>query len=159
VPVFHEREPMNVLSAVDLVTVVWALGYLESLAILSGLIAAAGLLLHLAARARSRVASYVLGQRMGVTRRAHLASLVVEVGTVAGAGLVLGLLVARVAVGLVNPLLDVNPFYPPAQLLAHPVDTLAWALVALVAVTAVCAVAAQRAADRTPPAEVMRLGG
>ncbi|HEX5493629.1 MAG TPA: FtsX-like permease family protein [Mycobacteriales bacterium] len=159
VPILFERTPVNVLQATDLVTVTWALGYLQALAVLAGLIAVAGLLLYLAARARARVASYVLGRRMGVSRRGHFASLVIEIGAMTSAGCVLGLLVARVAVGLVNPLLDVNPDYPPAELLTYPVGTLAGIGVALLATTAVCSLTAQRTADQTPPAAVMRLGG
>lgn len=158
VPIMFERTPVNVLRATDLVTVTWALDYLQALAVLAGLIAVAGLLLYLAARARARIASYVVGRRMGVTRRAHLASLVIEIGAMTGAGCVLGLLVARGAVELVNPLLDVNPEYPPSELLTYPVGTLTGIGLALLATTAVCSVTAQRAADRTPPAAVMRLG-
>ena len=51
-----------------------------------GMVAIAGLIFALAARTRRRTVSYVLSRRMGLTKAAHLRSLVIELGIVVGLG-------------------------------------------------------------------------
>lgn len=159
VSVSSSRTPGDVLSATDLVTVTWALNFLEALALLAGVIVAAGLLLYLAARQRGRVVSYVLGRRLGMARRTHLASLLLEVATALGLGWLLGLAGAAGAVWLVEPIFDVDPQYPPATSVSYPVATVIGAAAVLAAVAAACALSTQFAADRTRPAEITRLAG
>ncbi|HST64751.1 MAG TPA: hypothetical protein VLM05_06155, partial [Mycobacteriales bacterium] len=62
----------------DLYPLTWTFGYVQVLAALAGVIGVTALLLYLAARQRSRTAAYALSRRMGLTRRAHLASLLTE---------------------------------------------------------------------------------
>jgi putative ABC transport system permease protein len=69
--------PADILSQTRLYPITWTFGYLQGLAALAGAISVTGLMLYLAARQRSRLASYALGRRMGVGRGTHLASLIV----------------------------------------------------------------------------------
>jgi putative ABC transport system permease protein len=156
--VSQARTPADVLSTTDLVTVTWALDFLRALALLAGVIVAAGLLLYLAARQRRRMVSYVLGRRLGLGRRAHLASLLVELAAALGLGWLLGLVGGLVSVWLVNPIFDVNAGYPPGSTVSYPVVTIVGATVTLAVVALVCALSAQYTADRTSPAEITRIG-
>src|SRR3954447_26453639 len=119
-------------------------------------IAVGGVLLYLEARSRSRVAGYVLARRLGLTRAAHLRSLLVELGGVAAVGLVLGGLLAAAAGAGVYRRLDVDPVRPPTPLLDVPGTAIVLTAVAAAAVAALAAGHTQRAADRADPAAVLR---
>jgi putative ABC transport system permease protein len=157
--VFDTVEQQSVFEAGNLLGISWTFGYLTALAALVGLVAVGGLLLYLETRQRSRVASYALGRRMGLTRATHLRSLLAELGTLLVAALAVGVGLAWVAVLLVYRRLDVDVSRPPPPLLTVPTAALLGAAVAVVAVTTLAALYAQRAADRTNVAEVLRLGG
>lgn len=158
VAVTRVRAPDDVLAATDLVTVTWALDFLRALALLVGVIVAAGLLLYLAARQRARLVSYVVGRRLGLRRRTHLAALLVEVGAAVGLGWLLGLAGGLGSVGMVVPILDVNAQYPPPTAMAVPAGGVVGAAVVLAGLTVLCALTTQYTADRTPPATITRLG-
>jgi putative ABC transport system permease protein len=149
-------EPADVQRAANFLGVTWTFGYLSALAVFSGVIGAAGLLLYLEARSRARVSGYVMARRLGLSRAAHLRSLVLELGGVAVAGVVVGGLLAVGAVAAVYRRLDVDLVRPPTPLLDVPWPAVAGTAVATLAVAVVAALYAQHAADRADPATVLR---
>lgn len=149
-------QPSDVFTTANFLGISWTFGYLSALAVFVGVIAVGGLLLYLEARSRTRVSGYVMARRLGLSRWAHLRSMIVELGLVAVTGLVVGAALASAAVAVVYRRLDVDTLRPPTPLLDVP-----WLAVLLTAVvTALVAVAAagyaQRAADRADPATVLR---
>jgi putative ABC transport system permease protein len=152
----RELEPAGVQQSANFVGITWTFGYLSALAVFVGVIAVGGLLLYLEARSRTRVSGYVMARRLGLTRAAHLRSLLVELIGVAVAGLVLGGALAAGAVALVYRRLDVDRVRPPTPLLDVPVGALAVSAVLVVVVAGLAALYAQRAADRADPATVLR---
>jgi putative ABC transport system permease protein len=145
-----------VLQSANFLGITWTFGYLSALAVFVGVIAVGGLLLYLEARSRSRVSGYVMARRLGLSRGAHLRSLLVELGGVAVVGLLLGGVLAAGAVALVYRRLDVDLVRPPTPLLDVPWTALAASAVVVVVVAALAALYAQRAADRADPATVLR---
>jgi putative ABC transport system permease protein len=97
-----------------------------------------------------------MARRLGLTRRAHLGSLLVELGAAAVLGVVVGAALAAGAVATVYRRLDVDALRPPTPLLDVPVPAVAGTVVAAVLVALVAALYAQRAADRADPASVLR---
>ena len=148
--------PADVQRAANFLGTTWTFGYLSALAVFAGVIGAAGLLLHLEARSRTRVSGYVMARRLGLTRRAHLGSLLVELGAAAVLGVVVGAALAAGAVATVYRRLDVDALRPPTPLLDVPGPAVAGTVVAAVLVALVAALYAQRAADRADPASVLR---
>ncbi|WP_138760733.1 FtsX-like permease family protein [Modestobacter altitudinis] len=153
---FRALEPAGVLQSANFLGITWTFGYLSALAVFVGVIAAGGLLLYLEARSRSRVSGYVMARRLGLSRGAHLRSLLVELGGVSAAGLLLGGALAGGAVALVYRRLDVDLVRPPTPLLDVPWTALAAGAVVVVVVAVLAALYAQRAADRADPATVLR---
>lgn len=151
--------PHGVVDATNYLAVTWSFGYLQALAALVGLIAVGGLLLYLATRQRSRIASYAMGRRMGLTRGAHLRSLLVELGALLVAAWLLGAGLAVAAVFLVYARLDVDPTRRPPPLLTLPVIVFVASAAVVVVVVLLAALSAQRSADRADISEVMRLDG
>jgi len=148
--------PDSVQESANFLGITWTFGYLSALAVFVGVIAIGGLLLYLEARSRSRVSGYVMARRLGLTRAAHLRSLLVELAGVAVAGLLLGGVLAAGAVALVYRRLDVDRLRPPTPLLDVPWSALALSAVVVVIVAGLAALYAQRAADRADPATVLR---
>jgi putative ABC transport system permease protein len=157
--VFDFRRRDTVFAAADFLGISWTFGYLTALAALVGLVAVGGLLLYLETRQRARIASYALGRRMGLTRGSHLRSLLAELGTLLALAYVVGTTLAGAAVLLVYRRLDVDLIRPPAPLLTVPTATIVGAAAAVAVVTLLASLYAQRAADRTDVATVLRLGG
>jgi putative ABC transport system permease protein len=151
-----ELEPAGVQQTANFLGITWTFGYLSALAVFVGIIAVGGLLLYLEARSRSRVSGYVMARRLGLTRAAHLRSLLVELAGVAVAGLLLGGALAAGAVALVYRRLDVDPVRPPTPLLDVPWTALGGSALVVVVVAGLAALYAQRAADRADPASVLR---
>jgi putative ABC transport system permease protein len=149
-------EPVDVLTTANFLGITWTFGYLSALAVFVGVIAIGGLLLYLEARSRTRVSGYVMARRLGLSRGAHLRSLVVELIGVAVVGLVLGALLAGAAVAVVYRRLDVDLVRPPTPLLDVPATAVALTAVAAALVAVLAALYAQRAADRADPATVLR---
>jgi putative ABC transport system permease protein len=148
--------PADVQRAANLLGITWTFGYLSALAVFAGVIGAAGLLLHLEARSRTRVSGYVMARRLGLTRGAHLRSLLVELGAAAVLGVVVGAALAAGAVATVYRRLDVDAMNPPTPLLDVPAPAVAGTVVVAVLVALVAALYAQRAADRADPSSVLR---
>jgi putative ABC transport system permease protein len=151
--------PHGVVDATNYLAVTWSFGYLQALAALVGLIAIGGLLLYLATRQRSRIASYAMGRRMGLTRRAHLRSLLIELGALLAAAWLLGAGLAVAAVYLVYARLDVDPTRRPPPLLTLPVIVFVTSAAVIAVVVLLAAFSAQHSADRADISEVMRLDG
>ena len=147
----------DVLDVSSFLATSWTFGFLQALGVLTGLITAGGLLLYLETRQRSRRAAYALSRRMGLSRAAHLGSLLAEVGGTLLGGFAIGVGLSFVAARLVYLRLDALPTVPPVPLLRTPVPALAGTAAAVVAVTWLAAWMAQRSADRTNLAEVLRL--
>lgn len=147
----------DVLDVSSFLATAWTFGFLQALGVLTGLITAGGLLLYLETRQRSRRAAYALSRRMGLSRAAHLGSLLAEVGGTLLGGLAIGVGLSFVAARLVYLRLDALPTVPPVPLLRAPVLALAGTVMAVLAVTWLAAWMAQRSADRTNLAEVLRL--
>jgi putative ABC transport system permease protein len=148
--------PGSVQESANFLGITWTFGYLSALAVFVGVIAVGGLLLYLEARSRSRVSGYVMARRLGLTRGAHLRSLVVELAGVAVTAVLLGGALAAGAVALVYRRLDVDRVRPPTPLLDVPWTALALSAVVVVVVAGLAALYAQRAADRADPATVLR---
>jgi putative ABC transport system permease protein len=102
------------------------------------------------------VSAYVMGRRLGLSRAAHLRSLVVELTAVAVAALLLGALLAAGAVAVVHHRLDVDALRPPTPLLDLPWTTVALTAAGTLLVAALTARYAQRSGDRADPASVLR---
>jgi putative ABC transport system permease protein len=147
----------DVLDVSSFLATAWTFGFLQALGVLTGLITAGGLLLYLETRQRSRRAAYALSRRMGLSRAAHLGSLLAEVGGTLLGGLAIGVGLSFVAARLVYLRLDALPTVPPVPLLRAPLLALAGTTMAVPAVTWLAAWMAQRSADRTNLAEVLRL--
>ncbi|SCX39010.1 putative ABC transport system permease protein [Klenkia marina] len=148
--------PADVQRAANLLGITWTFGYLSALAVFAGVIGAAGLLLHLEARSRTRVSGYVMARRLGLRRSAHLRSLLVELGAAAVVGVVVGGALAACAVATVYRRLDVDLVRPPTPLLDVPWPAVAGTVAAALLVAAGAALYAQRAADRADPSSVLR---
>ncbi|QXG74893.1 hypothetical protein KUM42_13640 [Modestobacter sp. L9-4] len=155
-PTTRVIEPAQVEQRANFLGITWTFGYLSALAVFVGVIAVGGLLLYLEARSRTRVSGYVMARRLGLTRGAHLRSLVVELAGVAVLGSLLGGVLAAGAVALVYRRLDVDTVRPPTPLLDVPWSALAGSVVVVLVVAALAALYAQRAADRADPASVLR---
>lgn len=146
----------GVIDATNYVALGWTFDYLQALAVLVGIIALGALLLYLGTRQRSRTASYALARRMGLSRRAHRRSLVIELSVLLGAAYVMGVVLGGIAVGLVYRRLDPDPSRPPTALLTLPTTAVIGAGLALLAAALTAAVAAQAISDRANFGSVLR---
>lgn len=144
------------LDAGNYLAVSYAFRFLIALALLIGVVGVVGLLLYLEARSRGRRVFYVLARRMGLTRRGHLGSLLVELGGLLAVGLAVGGGLAWLAVLTVYERLDVAPYLPPGPLLPVPVRIFVLVAVTVSVVMVVSALMAQRSVDRARAAEVLR---
>jgi putative ABC transport system permease protein len=137
----------------------WALGMLEALGVLAGLVTVAGLLLYVQARQRGQVVAYALVRRMGLARWRHRLSTAFELAGMLLLALALGALFAWLAAALVNKRIDLAPQFPPEPVLRLPMALFGQVLLALPGVAFAGAALVQWRADRTNVAEVMRLAG
>ncbi len=139
----------QVSAAPVLEAVLQTLSALRVLGLLAGVLALVGLLVYVDVRARRRRLAAVLTRRMGLRTRTEWASGWIEVGAVAGTGVVLGVLSGGALVRVVARLLDPLPLSPPRPSVVQPTG-LAWSLVAG-AVVAAALIAA--AGLRRPPVD------
>src|SRR6185312_8036929 len=146
----------TVLDGTSFLAVGWSFAFLQALGALIGLIAVAGMLLYLETRQRSRLAGYVLARRMGMARRSHGLSVLVELASTLLVGAVVGVGLGVAAAALVHSDLNPLPDLPPGSILTIPVRIAVVALGAAVLTGAGGSWWAQRAADRSSPALVMR---
>lgn len=144
------REDPNFLS------LSWALGFLQALGVMTGLIVLGGMLLYLEARQRAREVSYALAKRMGLTAGSNRRSVAIELGAMLGLGAALGALLAWIAARLVFGQLDALPQIPPPPLFRTPLALLGLTAVALLLSAWIGAWRVQRTTERARVAEVMR---
>ena len=155
-PVVYVQRARDVLDSSSYLPVSYAFELLRALAVLTGAIGAGGLLLYLETRTRSRRVAYALARRMGLSRRGHLRSLLLEIGGLLAVGLVLGgALAVASSVGAYRRL-DLDPFVPPAPLLVVPATPIALVVLGTALLGGLACLAAQRSADRATPSEVLR---
>jgi putative ABC transport system permease protein len=135
----------------------WLFGFLETLGFTTAVLALVATLLYVQARHAQREVSYALASRMGLDRRSHRRSVVVELAgmmiTAFTVGSVVALLSALVVKGDVDPV----PQLAPALRLHLPWRLLGAIAVALVGFAWAAALMVQRRADRANVAEVMRV--
>jgi len=136
----------------------WVFGFLQALGFMTGLIALGGTLLYLEARQRSREVSYALSRRMGLGRRAHRRSVLLELGGMLLVGFVLGAGLSWIAARLVYTKLDPLPQLSPPALFRLPLTTYAVTAAVLLVVAWIGSRWVQRAAERADVAQVMRIG-
>src|SRR5439155_7926592 len=137
----------------------WALGFLQALGIMTGLIVLGGMLLYLEARQRAREVSYALAKRMGLTAGTHRRSVTLELGTMLGLGAALGAVLAWFAARMVTGRIDALPQIPPPPLFRTPLALLALTALALGLSAWIGAWRVQRTTERARVAEVMRIAG
>lgn len=155
--VLDQLTPTIVIGSTGLLPLTWIFSYLEALAVMIGLVAVVGLVFALAARTRRRTVSYVMSRRMGLTRAAHVRSLLVELVLVVGLGYLAGVGVGAAAFRLILGSLDMYPSLPPPASFVAPTGT--WTITAAVwaAVIVTATASVQVLADRARPAEILRL--
>jgi len=137
----------------------WTFGLLEAFGVLAGLITILGIVLYLQARQQAREVSYALARRMGLGRRVHRRSVLVELLAMLLTAFVLGAVFSSVAAGLVHGRLDPIPALSPGPFLELPAVLFAATAGGIILVCAFGARLVQRRADRTNVGEVMRLAG
>jgi putative ABC transport system permease protein len=135
----------------------WTFSYLQAIAVGSGLIVIAGMLLYLQARQRAGVLSFALARRMGLQSRAFRMSVGVEVGVMLLTSLAIGTVLSLIAVMLVYKRFDILPSLPPDPLFRAPVITIALAAASLIAAAAVAGRGTERRARGANVAETLRL--
>ncbi len=136
--------------------VAYTFSFLNALVTLISAVAGGALLLYLDARSRARRVGYVLARRMGLSRVAHLTSIAIELGAAMVVGLIVGVLFSVAATDALSSRFSVDPKPVPHTVLSWPWHSVLIDVAVLVVVLVVAAFAAQRASERTPPAEVMR---
>ncbi|OAP25292.1 FtsX-like permease family protein [Amycolatopsis sp. M39] len=136
--------------------VTYTFAFLTAVSALVGVVVLVGLLLYLNARARARRGAYVLLRRMGITSGAHWRALAYEVGGLLAAGFALGVGFAAVAVSVTYEGYDLDPATPPGTVIPVPWGPGGQLLLAAVVVALAVTYAAQRAAARALPSEVLR---
>ena len=141
----------------DVVLAKRTFAYMRLIALAAGLLVLIGLVLYLQSRQRAQAIASALAARMGLTRRAEIAALALELGVIAlFAGLVGGvvaILSAAPIVGHVDPLTN----YPPAPTLAAPLGAVAASAVALFVVAIAAGTLVSVAARRTDMSEALRV--
>jgi hypothetical protein len=144
------------LGQIEFAPIEWTFGALQSLGVLVGVLAFAGLFLFLTARARARALAFAMGVRMGATRRTHFVSLCAEIGLLFGAALLIGMGIAWVTTELINGLLNPVPDLPPTPLTVVPWPSILVAVAAALVVGASSALWAQHVTESRPAAGVLR---
>jgi putative ABC transport system permease protein len=141
----------------DVVLAKRTLAYMRLIALAAGLLVLIGLVLYLQSRQRSQAIASAVAARMGLTRRAEIASLALELSVIAlFAGLVgsvVAILSAAPIVGHIDPLAN----DPPAPTLAVPLIAILASAAALVVVAVAAGALVSFAARRTDTSEALRV--
>jgi putative ABC transport system permease protein len=145
------RDIPSFVAALETLEVVNLLGVVGAVLVI------AGMLMYLQARRRSRIVSYALSRRMGLTDAGHRRTLLLELGGILLGSYLTGAVLAVGATWVLVRHLDPLASVPPAPPLVVPFPVLAWAAVALAVVAAASAVLINRRDRRTNVAEVMRV--
>ena len=146
-----------VVGTTGLLPVTWLFGYLRALAVLIGVVAIAGLVFGLAARTRRRRVSYVLSRRMGMSKIAHLNSLLMELTLIIGLGWLAGSGLGVGSFGFVYKAFDVYPELAPGASFAVPSSPILVTALISAAIVLLASIATHALAERTRPAEILRL--
>jgi len=146
----------SVIDASYLQPVSYTFSYLNAVIVVIGAVALGGVLLYLDARSRPRRLSYVLARRMGLTRRTHFLSILIELSALVAAGAVVALGFCAIAVALLRSRFTVQASLPPSAVLSWPFALIVADLAALAVLVAVSAIAVQLGSDRVRAVEVLR---
>jgi putative ABC transport system permease protein len=157
VPVFHVISAQEVEDIPYIATVIDTFLVLNALGLGTLVLVLAALLVYLQARQRSQIVSYGLSLRMGLDRRGHRRSLLLELGSMLAAAAVLGGGLAVAASSLIVPRLDPLGAIPPEPTVDLPVVRLLVLAAALAAVALGGAWLAGRRARVAHLGEVMRV--
>ncbi|MGH2656429.1 MAG: hypothetical protein ACRDIZ_07015 [Actinomycetota bacterium] len=157
VPVFQVISAEEVEDIPYIATVIDTFLVLNALGLGTLVLVLAALLVYLQARQRSQVVSYGLSLRMGLDRRGHRRSLLLELGSMLAAAAVLGGGLAVAASSLIVPRLDPLGAIPPEPTVDLPVVRLLVLAAALAAVALGGAWLAGRRARAAHLGEVMRV--
>jgi putative ABC transport system permease protein len=156
-PIRYLKRRDRIIDAASFASVQWTFGYLRALGFTLALIGVGGLLLYLDTRQRERVVAYAFLRRMGLSRRGHRRSVLLEVGVTLMSGCLLGTGLAAIAGRLILSRIDPVPAVAPAPVVRYPLDQFAVTVAATLLVCWCGAWLAQRSADRARSAEVLRL--
>lgn len=154
---FEVRTAGQVAARPELLAQAWTVNYLVALGIGGGVLAVAGLLLHLEQRRAARDIAYALTRRMGLSRGAAMCATVFELVCLLGCALLLATSAALPAAWLVVTRLDPLPQLPPPPIAVVPGLALAGVAGALTLACAAGAAALQWRADRADVAEMLRV--
>jgi putative ABC transport system permease protein len=138
-------------------TVIDTFAVLDALALATGVLVIAALLMYLQARQRSQIVAYGLSIRMGMGPGSHRRSLALEVGSMLGGAFVLGVGLGLAASVLLVGRLDPLPVVPPDPLLVWPVPAIVVALGGAAAATWLAAWITSRRAAAVRLGEAMRV--
>jgi putative ABC transport system permease protein len=142
----------------DVVLAKRTLGYMRFIALAAGLLVLIALVLYLQSRQRSQVIASSLAARMGLTRRAEITSLALELGLIALCAGLVGGIVAIFSAGAIVTHIDPLASDPPAPTLAVPMFAIAASITALVVAAVVAGAVVTVAARRTDLSEALRVG-
>ncbi|HKX25339.1 MAG TPA: ABC transporter permease [Actinomycetota bacterium] len=138
-------------------TVIDTFAVLDALALATGVLVIAALLMYLQARQRSQIVAYGLSIRMGMGPGSHRRSLALEVGSMLGGAFVLGVGLGLAASVLLVGRLDPLPVVPPDPLLVWPVPAIVAALGGAASATWLAAWITSRRAAAVRLGEAMRV--
>jgi putative ABC transport system permease protein len=151
------RTALRVRDIPSFVAALETLEVVNLLGVVGAVLVIAGMLMYLQARRRSRIVSYALSRRMGLTDAGHRRTLLLELGGILLGSYLTGAVLAVGATWVLVRHLDPLASVPPAPPLVVPFPVLAWAAVSLAVVAAASAVLINRRDRRTNVAEVMRV--
>jgi len=120
-------------------------------------LALAALLLYLQARRRSQVIASALARRMGLGTPTDAAAVAAEAVAIVALSVLVGIMLAAVAAGLVLPHIDPLPQYAPGTTVVVPWTTFGLVLLASLAVVSACATLFVVMARRSNVAEELRV--
>jgi putative ABC transport system permease protein len=155
--VLTELDSDVLIGNTGLLPVTWIFGYLRALAFLIGLVAVAGLVFALSARARRRTVSYVMSRRMGMSQGTHVRSLLIELFLAVVTGWLAGAIVGAATNQLVYKSLNVLPDLPPPPSFTLPWRVLALSGLVVAGVVVVAALVTHWLSERARPAEILRI--
>lgn len=156
VRVFTVFDRDRVFLVANFLGVSFTFGFLGALAAFIAVIGLASLLLYVETRQRSRTTAYIFARRMGLSRKQHASAIRRELGVLLGAGVLVGAVLAGVAVSVTYRRLDIDRLRPPAQLLTLPLWSYLFVLAGSAAVCLAVSGYAQRVTDRADESTVMR---
>jgi putative ABC transport system permease protein len=131
--------------------------YMRLIAIAAGILVLIALVLYLQARQRTQAIASALASRMGLSRRAEVASLALELGSIALFAAVVGGVVAISSAAPIVGHIDPLSTDPPAPSLVIPLSAILASAAALVVLAVAAGVLVSSAARRTNMSEALRV--